>query len=90
MKLMIDIPEEEYYFVKKQVADGIKNPLKILIANGTPFDSVIEDIKAEIFRQSKQINESFSRDWNDGFNDGMFHVLIIIREDFKHISGQEN
>lgn len=29
MKIVIDIPEEDYKFVKKQVADGITNPLKI-------------------------------------------------------------
>ena len=51
---------------------------------------VIEDIKAEAFRQSEQNNENFSHDWNEGFNDGMFHTLTIIRECFKHISGKEN
>lgn len=37
MQIVIDIPEEDYNFVKKQVADGITNPLKICIANGTPL-----------------------------------------------------
>ena len=37
MKLVIDISEEDYNFVKKQVADGITNPLKMRIANGTPL-----------------------------------------------------
>ncbi len=37
MKLIIDIPEEDYNFVKKQVADGITNPLKMRIANGIPL-----------------------------------------------------
>ena len=37
MKLIIDIPEEDYNFVKRQVVDGITNPLKICIANGTPL-----------------------------------------------------
>ncbi len=37
MKLIIDIPEEDYNFVKKQVANGITNPLKMRIANGTPL-----------------------------------------------------
>lgn len=37
MQIVIDIPEEDYKFVKKQVADGITNPLKICIANGTPL-----------------------------------------------------
>lgn len=37
MQIVIDIPEEEYNFVKKQVAVGNTNPLKICIANGTPL-----------------------------------------------------
>ena len=36
MQLVIDISEEDYNYVKKQVAEGITNPLKICIANGTP------------------------------------------------------
>ena len=36
-ELVIKISEEDYNFVKKQVADGITNPLKIWIANGTPL-----------------------------------------------------
>lgn len=34
IELVIKIPEEDYKFAKKQVADGITNPLKICIANG--------------------------------------------------------
>ena len=37
IELVIKIPEENYNFVKRQVADGITNPLKIYIANGTPL-----------------------------------------------------
>ena len=37
MQIVIDIPEENYNFVKRQVADGITNPLKVCIANGTPL-----------------------------------------------------
>lgn len=37
MKLIIDIPEGDYNFVKRQVVDGITNPLKICIANGIPL-----------------------------------------------------
>lgn len=37
MKLIIDIPEEKYNYIKKQVAVGIGNPLKVYIANGTPL-----------------------------------------------------
>lgn len=41
MQIVIDIPEEDYKFVKKQVADGITNPLKICIANGAPLSKWI-------------------------------------------------
>ena len=34
-ELVIKIPEEKYNYVKKQVAEGIDNPLKVYIANGT-------------------------------------------------------
>ena len=37
IELVIKIPEEDYNFVKRQVVDGITNPLKICIANGTPL-----------------------------------------------------
>jgi len=37
MQIVIEIPEEDYNFVKKQVADGIFNPLKVCIANGIPL-----------------------------------------------------
>jgi len=35
--LIIKIPEEKYNYIKKQVAVGIDNPLKVYIANGTPL-----------------------------------------------------
>ena len=85
MKLIIDIPEELYEEITQDEACGL-NELTRAIAHGTPLD----DVKAEIFRQSDQNNENFSHDWNEGFNDGMFHTLTIIRECFKHISGKEN
>lgn len=37
MQIVIDIPEDDYNFVKKQVTDGITNPLKMRIANGIPL-----------------------------------------------------
>ncbi len=37
VELVIRIPEEDYHFVKKQVSDGITNPLKICIAQGVPL-----------------------------------------------------
>lgn len=37
MKLVIEIDEERYSDVKNQVKNGIDNPLKIIISNGTPL-----------------------------------------------------
>jgi len=53
MKIVIDISEEDYIFVKKQVADGITNPLKICIANGTPLEEELEKFKEELGEYSR-------------------------------------
>lgn len=45
MQIVIDIPEYDYNFVKKQVADGITNPLKMSIAKGIPLDNITDEIK---------------------------------------------
>jgi len=37
IELVIKIPEEKYNYIKKQVAEGIDNSLKVCIANGTPL-----------------------------------------------------
>lgn len=37
MKIVIDIDEEKYIYIKNQVEEGIDNPLKVIIANGTPI-----------------------------------------------------
>ena len=34
IEVVIRMPEEDYDYIKKQVADGIFNPLKVHIANG--------------------------------------------------------
>ena len=47
MQIVIDIDEEDYNIVKKQVADGITNPLKIRIANGIPIPKECGNIYAE-------------------------------------------
>ena len=43
------------------------------------FDEVIDKAVKEIFVQCKQTNPNFSKDWNEGFNDGMFHAITIIK-----------
>ena len=54
MKLIIDIPENTAKEIKdnamfaESIASQIKWDVTSAIVNGTPFDSVIEDIKAEI------------------------------------------
>ena len=60
MQIVIDIPKEDYNFIKKQVADGIDNPLKVYIANGTPFDK----IRAEIERQEKWLLQAGCNTYN--------------------------
>lgn len=37
MQIVIEIDEERYINVKNQVKNGIDNPLKVIIANGTPL-----------------------------------------------------
>lgn len=38
MQVLIDMPQEDYNFIKTQVTEmGITDPLKICIANGTPL-----------------------------------------------------
>lgn len=49
IELVIKIPEEKYYYIKKQVAEGIDNPLKEYIANGTPVKTVINAEEAEAY-----------------------------------------
>ena len=48
MKIVIDIPEEKYKHIQEE--QWLPNRLLIekAIANGTPLDKAIEDIKAEM------------------------------------------
>ena len=43
-----------------------------------------------VYLLCKQFNENFSKDWNEGFNDGMFHTLTIIKEIIKADKEVEN
>lgn len=63
MELIINIPEEDYNFVKRQVADGITNPLKICIANGTPLDEKELKLKRWIEKDIKMLNEIIESGW---------------------------
>ena len=77
MKLIINIPEE-YLKTIKAIPDETSSLDMLLIKYGTPFDSVIEDIKAKIADMDGDIN---------GFYVHKDDVLEIID---KHISGKEN
>lgn len=63
MEIVINISEEDYNFVKKQVADGITNPLKICIANGTPLDEKELKLKRWIEKDIKMLNEIIESGW---------------------------
>lgn len=89
MKLVIDISEETYNLVKKYVSDGITNPLKICIANGTQLSEVLGEIKGEIEQVKVIMNEQvYEHERKDliHFINGMNQCLCIIDS---HISGKE-
>ena len=81
MKLIIDIPEE-YLKTIKAISDETSSFDMLLIKYGTPFDSVIEDIKAEIKAEIEPKDLSI---YNAGMNFGLDLALEIID---KHISGK--
>ena len=92
MKLIIDIPEEIVKEMKTEdliSIEVIDNAIEC-IKNGTPFDSVIEDIKAEIAKieipkDVKTVDGSFA------FCQALeIADLAIDRAVDKHISGKEN
>ena len=80
MKLIIDIPEEDREDINNIhfVREDLKFKVGKAIMNGISFDSIIEDIKAEIEEKSV---------WYRGQTyDGLCIALQIID---KHISGKE-
>ena len=74
MKLIIDIPKDYYEIIKYDVNNHLTHyrPFEI-IANGTPFDSVIEDIKAEIDEQYDRV-----RPYNIDVAQGLEMALDIL------------
>lgn len=85
MKLIIDIPEEDYNFVKKQVADGITNPLKMRIANGIPLDKIRDEIE-----QKARPNELGGRGNGKSIRYGLCMALEIIYKYIKEISDADS
>ena len=75
MKLIIDIPEEDLI----RTCEEPCTKLGYIVANGTPFDTVIEDIKAEIHRANCHYHGT---EWGMG-------IELCERIVNKHISGKE-
>ena len=67
VKLIIEIPKEEYEFIKSSVLVPLKNSYSELIVNGIPLD----DVRAEIEKDARGYR-------CDEFIDGINHALEII------------
>ena len=80
MKLVIDIPEEDYEYIKNS-NDMNFNAIK----NGTPLKEELEDIKAEI----EDLDTFFDNDYFSGNNDAMFKKKDVLAIIDKHISRKE-
>ena len=90
IELVIKIPEKTVNDIKDNamfagsISSDIRWDITNAIVNGTPleqepFDEIIDKTVKEIYVQCKQTNSNFSKDWNEGFNDGMFHTITIIK-----------
>ena len=74
MKLIIDIPKGTYEAVKVGTINQVlEYKVWNAIKNGTPFDSVIEDIKAEIDEQYDRV-----RPYNIDVAQGLEMALDIL------------
>lgn len=87
MKLIIDIPEERYKHIQEE--QWLPNRLLIekAIANGTPLDKVIEDIKKEI--ESYEADCILADDSKECKECDKVVFGTIYRIIEKHISGKE-
>lgn len=93
MQIVIDIPDKVYerfgyeYREENCISKYTNEIILNAFCNGTPlpkghglsFDEIIDKAVKEIFVQCKQTNPNYSKDWNEGFNDGMFHAITIIK-----------
>lgn len=77
IELIIKIPEEDYHFVKKQVADGITNPLKICIAKGTP----LPEGHGDLIDRRELIKSGVSRGFCDWYDEIKYAETIIKADD---------
>ena len=64
MQIVIDIPEVDYNYAKQQVADGITNPLKIIIASGTPIpdNATNGDVIKAVFPNTEVDDYDYGKD----------------------------
>ena len=98
MQIVIDIDDNLYTRLFDNGVDNYDDAVDMAkaIRKGTPLpkghdvDTLLQKATDEIFVQCKQFNENFSKDWNEGFNDGMFHTLTIIKEIIKADKEVEN
>ena len=85
MKLVIDIPEEDYIRLRDEGMFGNVTTFKRAVRDGIPLAEVIEDIKAEI----EELKSCCDDDWDAfliGRKETYNNVLELID---KHISGGE-
>ena len=83
MKLVIDIPEEDYEWINTHRSVTDYQTTKMLykrVLNGTPFDTVIEDITHEITKYLEDVCI------NENEAEGIMFCLDVMD---KHISGKE-
>ena len=85
MKLIIDIPEERYKDIKRiaSVQLEMRADTAEQIIAGTPFDSVIEDIKAEILCLRDDLEAK-------GYMNEIHALNFALEIIDKHISGKEH
>ena len=80
MKIVIDIPEEKYKLCKR-LKSSERNELQEVVANGTPFEKELEDIKAELHKIADDDEYQLMGNYAQGMED----ALKIID---KHISDE--
>ena len=93
MKIVIDINENEYAGIKSFPDGNTSYPWTLhlydAVRNGTPFDSVIGDIKAEIGARVFDI-QATSDKYFDGVDDVMDIVDEIINKYIGKAESEEN
>lgn len=90
MKLIIDIPEENYESCKRELEylgeHEVIDTYTFSVAKGIPFDSVIEDIKAGIRQRIDYAETQYGHQL--GF-DKIYAYTTCLEIIDRHISGKE-